>query len=56
MRKIIFLLGILLLTGCGHKEVKNETFPHSFVETIEVENIEVEEIHVNGITFENSAK
>ena len=50
MRAIIFLLGILLF-GCGQKEAKQETFPHEFVETIEVENIELEEIQVNGITL-----
>lgn len=49
MRKVIFLIGILLLNGCGQHEVNHETFAHEYVETIEVENIEVETIVVNGI-------
>lgn len=50
MKKLIFVGAFILLTGCGRRDLKPaETFPHEFVETIEVENIEIEEIDVRPI-------
>lgn len=47
MKKMIIILAMLTLVGCGSKEPpKQETFAHSFVETIEVEKIEVETIEI----------